>query len=504
MVLRSSIIFFLLAEHYETRINDWNHPGVDIGIPLLLRDDDARPGQLFVTTLDVHNNVPKNDESAYIVLCPAGSEPGGGHKASMFVLADMDINDLFSKAVAIYCDITTWNYQLKEAVLYAKSMSDVFAIGHRLYPRQFCLSNSNYEFLAFSPGYSAMTIPPSSEMFIDEDFLNAEKQSDVYLWPPRYRDTRFLCLNILTEESIQIRVLAETDKNPYEGEKQMFRLLCTHIREAYIKSSESLSLLRRQNDKLHIMTLSLLAEDKGHREADVSDALQSAGWSHSHSYQLFHIDTRKQRDFDMVSLYLCSQLESEWPQSCAVKAGKGIVWVVNLTLSDRKTFDTTVYQHLAYFVRDYVCKAGVSNAFSDYYNLYRYCIQAENALSIGNKLRPHFWYYRFNDFVIDYMFENMSGDMPAEQIYYPGILELEKYDRINGTDLLQTFGNYAESIFNTAIAAEKSFVHRSTLMRRLEKIREISGFDLSNPDEVIHVLITFRLMRIRDEPGKPQ
>jgi DNA-binding PucR family transcriptional regulator len=56
------------------------------------------------------------------------------------------------------------------------------------------------------------------------------------------------------------------------------------------------------------------------------------------------------------------------------------------------------------------------------------------------------------------------------------------YDLARGTDLVETLSAYLECGGSYDAAAEQLSLHRSTLRYRLQRIRVVSGHDLSAPD----------------------
>ena len=55
-------------------------------------------------------------------------------------------------------------------------------------------------------------------------------------------------------------------------------------------------------------------------------------------------------------------------------------------------------------------------------------------------------------------------------------------DYEGGGDLLETLEAYCERLGNLTQTAEKLFIHRNSLLYRMERISQIAGLDLNNPD----------------------
>ena len=66
-----------------------------------------------------------------------------------------------------------------------------------------------------------------------------------------------------------------------------------------------------------------------------------------------------------------------------------------------------------------------------------------------------------------------------------------------GRDLIQTLEAYFEHNGNLTHAAEALFVHRNTLIYRLERIAGIAGLDLDKPETRLAVQLALHIYRMR-------
>ncbi|MBI4787731.1 MAG: helix-turn-helix domain-containing protein [Chloroflexi bacterium] len=73
---------------------------------------------------------------------------------------------------------------------------------------------------------------------------------------------------------------------------------------------------------------------------------------------------------------------------------------------------------------------------------------------------------------------------------------LIEYDRTQGTDLVETLTAYFAHKGNLSQTAEAMFVHRNTLLYRMERIKEISGLDLDNPETRLSIQLALRAHRL--------
>ena len=58
---------------------------------------------------------------------------------------------------------------------------------------------------------------------------------------------------------------------------------------------------------------------------------------------------------------------------------------------------------------------------------------------------------------------------------------------------------YLEENLNATQTARELYIHRSTLLYRLERIREILDSDLTDPDELLYLNFSFRLLEQEEQ-----
>lgn len=62
------------------------------------------------------------------------------------------------------------------------------------------------------------------------------------------------------------------------------------------------------------------------------------------------------------------------------------------------------------------------------------------------------------------------------------VVPLSDYDLERGSDLTKTLSVYFETGTNASETADRLFLHRNSLLYRLERIQELTGLDLKEPD----------------------
>jgi DNA-binding PucR family transcriptional regulator len=101
--------------------------------------------------------------------------------------------------------------------------------------------------------------------------------------------------------------------------------------------------------------------------------------------------------------------------------------------------------------------------------------------------------YRFADYVLEYLIDRARGELSVSSLLHPGYVILRDLDKQRGTSYVKTVRHFIEARHHTNLAAKNLFVHKTTLIRRLEKIQDLTGIDFENPDELLHLAISLKL-----------
>ena len=83
----------------------------------------------------------------------------------------------------------------------------------------------------------------------------------------------------------------------------------------------------------------------------------------------------------------------------------------------------------------------------------------------------------------------------AEQIIGP----LAEYDRRHRGSLVETIDAYFNHHANVSQTAESLFIHRNTLLYRLERIQELTGQDINQPDTRLALQLALKLWQLRPD-----
>ena len=141
-----------------------------------------------------------------------------------------------------------------------------------------------------------------------------------------------------------------------------------------------------------------------------------------------------------------------------------------------------------------VVGVGIGRTADDPLDLGTSYAEARRALTIGRWGHGPGTVSVFEDLGLDRLLVNVpDAEVSA---YCEAILgRLEAYDIARGTNLVRTLETFLASR-NAALAARQLFLHYNTLKNRLERIEEIIGPYLDDPDRCLSLALALRLRRL--------
>ena len=81
---------------------------------------------------------------------------------------------------------------------------------------------------------------------------------------------------------------------------------------------------------------------------------------------------------------------------------------------------------------------------------------------------------------------------------------LEEHDRARRSDLVRTLRAYFAAGGNASEAAERLFLHRNSMLYRLERIQKLTGLDLKDPDASLALRLGLLELEKGEEPDEAQ
>jgi len=79
---------------------------------------------------------------------------------------------------------------------------------------------------------------------------------------------------------------------------------------------------------------------------------------------------------------------------------------------------------------------------------------------------------------------------------------LVEHDRARRSDLVRTLRAYFATGANASEAADRMFLHRNSMLYRLERVRKLTGLDLKDPRVALALQLGLLTLEKKEEPDE--
>ncbi|MDO4521774.1 MAG: helix-turn-helix domain-containing protein [Eubacteriales bacterium] len=349
-------------------------------------------------------------------------------------------------------------------------------------------------------------LPDKARLFTEDglnmEYMNALVQSSAYEMLVKekhtvlYRDhssgLRTLNRNLMTDGQPTHRVvMTEGDTELTPGK------IC--LMEAVVSRLEYLVSHENANSKAGTLEqiFQKLLTDRTADYVQVSRQLSAAGWGKNHRYQCLLLQITYLNQKLLSTKAICRYIQKQLPDSISFFYQDEVVTYFNLTRLELT--EEEVAAKMVYFIRDSYLKAGYSRVMQGHMNLRRQYVQARTAIDVGGRKKPYLWIHHFNQVAMPYIMEQITRRLPGSMLCHEGLLRLQRSDRENRTEYVRTLKVYLDQHLNASQTANVLFIHRSTFLYRMEKIREILQSEMDDPEEIFYLELSMRLLEQEEE-----
>ncbi len=336
------------------------------------------------------------------------------------------------------------------------------------------------------------TLPAEVVTFFKNDiiFNQIRTLKEPFIYDRSIFICRAICMNIFRHSEYACRVILAEDVNTFRGyEEGLVRFFTSFIQLVYDLSAEKSDILSR--DHMADMFIDLLGGDSVMPQR-MENRLTQRGWQVGGPFLCLRILPSERDYYTRTIPYYCQVFNRDFPGSCFFEYDDVIVGVTDLNCYEASA-ENFITAYLETF-RDGDFRVGFSNVFTDMADLRSSYVQAEVALKTGQKHFQSQWFFRFSDVSLLYMEAKLTEELDGRFLCAPEILTLYQYDQVNGSNYLQTLKGYLDNQMNAVKTAKELYIHRATMVYRLERIRELTGIDFKDSNKLLQLIISTNLL----------
>lgn len=189
-------------------------------------------------------------------------------------------------------------------------------------------------------------------------------------------------------------------------------------------------------------------------------------------------------------------LKVRFPGTHATFHKNGIVAVI--PFKEESETELELLQILEDFCHKEYIRIGVSNSFTSIENFVSHYEQAHAALELGQKLKTEELVCRYQNYQIFDMFSELKNPDKLGRFCHPALAALRQYDHKNSSELYKTLCVFIDKGCNIKSTSESLYIHRNSLVYRLNRIREICRVDYADINTLFLLRLSFLIDRYNE------
>jgi len=187
--------------------------------------------------------------------------------------------------------------------------------------------------------------------------------------------------------------------------------------------------------------------------------------------------------------YTSKNLKMYIPSAQITYHKNAIVAIIPLKANTEITLEQL--QLLKDFSNSEQVRIGISNSFSSIENFVSHYEQAYAALELGQTLNPDEIVFRYIDYQVFDLFSEIKNPDILGRFCHPALAVLRQYDHKNNSNLYETLCIFLDNGCNIKFTSERLYIHRNSLVYRLNRIKEVCLIDLDDISTVFLLRLSF-------------
>jgi len=500
MKLNAEIIYERLGRHYPVEMYGRGSRKLLLQPPELYIDNTNRfcENHVYLATVEHLPHRPYMEKNV-TVICIGESRVLDfykEHAAVLVIRRKVDFYEVYQTLRQIYDTFSRWESGALELFLAVPSIDEVLRCAYPAFERPMIVLDSAFQFTASCGTWDALAAERDTRGALDpEQFLAFLREKDVSMdihGPILLEMTAgsYLCVNLFSAEDEYIGCLCidQQGKRFPEGENALAELLAKMVERV---CQINPSLLNHDRSTLR----DALRQTMNEKPLGRSQKLFLRSANHTREYGCVSIHSLK--PFSALPVgYICSVFEGIFADSLFFEYHNTLLGLIPAEELSRSSLPGAGHSRLTEILADMQLCLGISNSFSDLYLLRTYYQQAEAAIENGLLYGRKESIYRFSDYALAEMVTNSLGGLPAE-VYFPaGMRELLSHDKDGSISYWETLKVFLEENMSYARASRRLYIHRSTLVERIERIERELSADLTDPDQRLQLELLLKAMEI--------
>jgi PucR family transcriptional regulator, purine catabolism regulatory protein len=168
----------------------------------------------------------------------------------------------------------------------------------------------------------------------------------------------------------------------------------------------------------------------------------------------------------------------------------------SLSVNEVKQYGNTIYNALEKEINNTTFLIGIGRQYETIHSLHKSFSEANESIRLMEKFNIRGGVSHYEDHSIYHFLDSNIKDIELEEFFMKSLGKIYEHDHLHGTSYIITLENYFINNLNISETAKGMFLHRNTLIYRIDKIKEILNTDLKNSEELLQIQLALKIFRL--------
>lgn len=430
-----------------------------------------------VLYVDVNGDYP-NQQQDHAALVLFDTKRDVLSQNVIFVPTIYNLIEVFSTISALFRRFQKWEMSILDSIAKKHTLTDILNLCRLVTPDTVYLTDPSLKMLGYTTptlmesissiwryqinhGYMPMYIIDQLTESGELEILN--KQTRAFTTPDTCFNLPYTCKNIFSHKILQAHIfIISIYSKPKQRHMDIVEALGQML-PAYLDSHpDTLSSLGTFHECFFRDILKGELKDSN----SISEQLRYFNWKINDDFILIII--KQKNDSPIERRFLSSHLESDPQLACKVFDYEEYLIAICHSVNKYK-----LRENVRHYAARYSFHAAISKEFHPLNTMAAYYEQTKLILSIGQDMKTNTKVYLNDDYGLYSLIAVLLEKRSMPEICHDGVLRLYESDQKNGTDYIHTLFVCLCNDRNALQTSKALFIHRNTLLNRLEKIFKI-------------------------------
>ncbi len=167
-----------------------------------------------------------------------------------------------------------------------------------------------------------------------------------------------------------------------------------------------------------------------------------------------------------------------------------------IAINEAKQYAANIFKMLEKQIINTTFLIGIGRQYEKVQSLHKSFSEANESIRLMQKFDDRGGISHFEDHAIYHFLDTNVKDIELEDFFMKHLGKIYEHDKLHGTGYIQTLENYFFNNMNISETAKTMFLHRNTLIYRIDKIKEILNSDLKNSEELLQMQLALKIYRL--------